>query len=338
MEQQFVLDIYHYIPVKNDNKLIAALQLLIAFTRQFFWILSKIRKAEALYCWFSDQHAVLPVLISKITGKPVFTVLGGFDSIHLPDLNYGIFNDPFRRVLGKFVLNNSTILLPVDETLIETNPISSDWPFAHPNGVKHHIPNFKTPFKALATGYDPSFWELGNSNREKRVMTVAVANKMQTVKRKGLDLLIDISHLLPGFSFEVVGVGETMIEHLKEKYDIPKNLQLKSKIPIEELVPLYQESSLYLQLSRAEGLPNALCEAMMCGCVPVGSPVFGIPHGIGDTGFLATKPDPELISELIKEAHEKAPELRTKARQRVIDLFLLEKRKEVLSEIINSYI
>jgi len=37
-------------------------------------------------------------------------------------------------------------------------------------------------------------------------------------------------------------------------------------VPDEELIKYYQKAKVY-QLSEYEGLPNALCEAMLCECL-----------------------------------------------------------------------
>jgi glycosyltransferase involved in cell wall biosynthesis len=50
-----------------------------------------------------------------------------------------------------------------------------------------------------------------------------------------------------------------------------------------------------------EGLPNALCEAMLCGCVPVGTKRNGIPTAIGDCGFYVPYDDPKAAAEAIKK-------------------------------------
>jgi len=55
-------------------------------------------------------------------------------------------------------------------------------------------------------------------------------------------------------------------------------------VPDEELIKYYQKAKVY-QLSEYEGLPNALCEAMLCECVPAGTRYCGIPTAIGDTGM-----------------------------------------------------
>ena len=63
----------------------------------------------------------------------------------------------------------------------------------------------------------------------------------------------------------------------------------------------FSTSQFYIQASRLEGLPNALCEAMLCECIPIGNSVFGIPSAIGNTGMLFEGPS---------EIKKSAPEMR----------------------------
>ena len=63
------------------------------------------------------------------------------------------------------------------------------------------------------------------------------------------------------------------------------------KITQRELINYFSMSRFYLQLSFSEGFGNALCEAMLCECVPIGSNVGAIPFIINDTGFILKKKD-----------------------------------------------
>lgn len=326
-----ILRTYHFQPSNSFPKL------LLGFIHQFFWLASNIKDADILYCWFSDYHGFLPALFSKITKKPLLTVLGGFDCIKMPHLDYGIFCSPWRKHFGKFVVNNTKLLLPVNDSLIETYPIAKNWPDAYPNGLKHNLKNFKTDFIDLPTGYDSSVWNSGEQKRDKIVSTVAACSTLQIAKRKGLDLFIKTAKNLPEFQFKIVGVSADLEKILRQKYSPTQNVLFLPRQPREELNKVYTESSVYLQLSRAEGLPNVLCEAMMCGCVPVGSPVFGIPHGIGDTGYVAEDPDPKKIADLVQLAHQNADQLRMKARQRVVENFSIQKREETLQAVLKKY-
>jgi len=49
-----------------------------------------------------------------------------------------------------------------------------------------------------------------------------------------------------------------------------------------------------------EGLRNALCEAMLCECIPVGTERNGIPIAIGDAGFYVPYGDPVVTANAIQ--------------------------------------
>ncbi|WP_421773543.1 glycosyltransferase family 4 protein [Gracilimonas sp.] len=307
--------------------------LTLNFIRQFFWLIKEISSAKACYCWFSDYHGVLPLVLSKLFNTPFIVVLGGFDCNKLEKLDYGIFCSAWRAPLGRFILRNSSYLLPVDEHLISTDEKSEHWGEAHPNGVKKNVQGFNTPWKAVPTGYNPNVWNTGPLERSKTVTTVALVSDQRTALIKGWDLFIETARLKPEFQFNIVGCSLSYIDQLKDTYSPPKNVHFIPPQPREGLEGIYQKTSVYMQLSRAEGLPNVLCEAMMCGCIPIGSPVFGIPNAIGDTGHIIYQPKPEKISEAIDIAHGTAKQKREKARAQISENFSLSLRSESLKSI-----
>ena len=334
LERQFNVKVFYFKPVKTKSKVLSLLLILGTVIRQFVWVMRHSNNTNILYCWFSDYHALVPIFFAKLTKTPCSVVLGGSDSVKLRSIKSGIFNDPLRGKVAEFIAKNSTLLLPVDGSLISTSPIAVNWKEAHPNGLNHIIKNFKTPYEVVHTGYDSSFWHEGPLNRNRTVLTVAIIDSIKRVLVKGVDLFIETSKELPDFSFTLVGATPKMIAYIREKYSPGLNVSFRSKVSLEELKEIYTSHSVYVQLSRNEGLPNALCEAMISGCVPVGSPVFGIPTAIANVGFIAKFPDPKSISELIQKAHSEAPLLRPKCRQHIKDHFSSEKREKRLTSLL----
>ena len=102
----------------------------------------------------------------------------------------------------------------------------------------------------------------------------------------------------------------------------------------------YRKSQFYFQLSMFEGFGLALCEAMLCECVPIGSSVNMIPEIIGETGFILEKKD---INELIKLVDQilssaSKDELGQRAKDKIINDYSIEKRRKKLLDIIDKTI
>ena len=95
----------------------------------------------------------------------------------------------------------------------------------------------------------------------------------------------------------------------------------------------------YLQLSLSEGFPNALCEAMLCGCIPIVSNVGAMPmivEGIG--GILQTKSVSklrELLSEYLTKDSQEKKMLAENSRNRISEKYTLESRQTNLLELIS---
>lgn len=271
--------------------------------------------ADLTFCQFAGTHAFLAVLFSKILRKKSVVVVGGYEVAKLPEIGYGSMSHPIYAHVVKFALKYADKALAVDESLKE-DAISN----AKVSGDN---------MKIVPECYDAEFWKPCDK-KEGLVMTVAhISDKV--IKRKGLETFVKAARNLPSVKFILVGpFVDNSINHLKSI--APPNVEFPGFIPTQELPKWYSRAKVYCQLSRYEGIPNALCEAMLCECVPVGTNYCGIPVAIGDTGFYVPYGDVETTVKAVKKAlkSDKGKE----ARERIKKMFPLERRKgELVSEV-----
>ena len=318
---------YKFIPHKQLFKF------LFQYIKQLFFLILNIHKVDIIYCWFSDYHSFLPALFSKIFNKKMIIVTGGTDAVCIKELNYGtLCGNNLRSFLTKKSYQMSNLILPVNKSLIEGINF-----YVKKSGIKTGIRNYVNNITAeiveVATGYDSEVWKLhSNIKKENRVVTVAQIRDMRTFKLKGIDLFIDIAKQLPDVDFVVIGMSEEIQEEIKN--DKPQNLVIYEFVENKKLVDYLAKAKVYCQLSLSEGLPNALCEAMLCECVPVGSNVNGIPDGIGDTGFILKEKNNIKAKELVVRALNSDMQKGVNARNYIINNFSHEKRERLLFNLL----
>lgn len=309
---------YWVIVFRSTNVLKDAIKLLLDVCR-----------SDLVFVWFAGTHAFLPVLFSKIFGKKSIVIAGGYDTAKVPEIDYGVFSS-WRGVFSKFVYKHADRVLVVDESL-------------KGQVLKNTGLNIADKIFTVHTGFDSNKWK-PKGKKEKMVLTVAYINH-DTLKRKGLETFVKVAGYMPDVRFVLVGKYDE--EALKELKSIGNNVEFTGFIPEEMLLKYYQRAKVYCQLSRYEGLPTALCEAMLCECVPVGTRHCGIPHAIGNTGFYVPYThfmrhiDGEIIKlpgfGLTSLAIRKALESSGKdARERIRKLFPSEKREKLLSKHIED--
>ena len=162
------------------------------------------------------------------------------------------------------------------------------------------------------------------------VLTAAFFSDKRVINIKGLDLFNKLASLLPNISFTIVGESDISVSEFLNLQPNIKVIGVQTKSQMKEL---YQNTKFYFQGSRLEGLPNSLCEAMLCGCVPIGSKVFGIPDAIGNTGILFdTEKDLEQIVEFVNS--DLGVYNFSKARNRIIKKYDFSKRVEKIKKSI----
>lgn len=281
------------------------------------FLLLNIWKYDFIYCWFADYHSFLPILFGNIFGKKTFLVLGGYDVTYIPELKYGSFSTPIRTFCAKYSIKYATLNLSVSDN-IERDALE-------------RIP--KAKIQNIYTGYSKDKFFLNNTEKENVVLTVGSGDTLQRIRIKGIDFFIEVARKFPTYKFIIVGVSENALRFLK---NIPANVEVIGKIKQKKLIEYYQKARVYAQFSMREGLPNAICESMLCECIPVGFNNGGIPIAIGDCGFILDERNVDKAVELIDKAMNSPINLREKARKRIINNFAYELRETKLHDLIKK--
>ena len=308
--------------------------LLREFLKQFVFLLFNGHKFNCYYIWFADYHAFLPVLFSRLFGKKSIIILGGYDTMALKSINYGVFaNHNLRRRLVKYSVGHADFLLGVDESMFEgVNTYISEEPVL--TGVRNFIPKISGECRVVPTGYDADRWKK-NSEVRKRPMVVSIGmvRELKGIHRKGFDFLTEVARQLPEIDFVIIGPNEECKNLLLK--DAPANLTVHSFMPQDEFKNVLDEAKVFCQFSLAEGLPNTLCEAMLCECIPVGSSVNGIPKAIGNPQLIINKPNVQEAALAIKYALSMPDSEGSVYRQRIIDMFPKSKREQSIQEVLS---
>jgi glycosyltransferase involved in cell wall biosynthesis len=279
-----------------------------------------IPRCDLSFIWFAGGHAFLAVLLCKLFRKKSLIVVGGFDVANVPEINYGRFTQGWtKRFSTKLALEYANKVLVVDPSLKEDAIRNAK--------IDGHNIDY------LPTGYDSERFKPGG-DKENLVITVGYVSA-SVIQRKGFDTFVKAASSLPDARFLLIGkpIDESQ-DSLKKL--APENVDFTGFVSDDELLRYYQRAKVYCQLSAYEGLPNALCEAMLCECVPVGTKRNGIPTAIGETGYYVPYGEPVATAEAIAKALQAPKDLGRKARERIMRIFPDERREMGLVQAINA--
>jgi len=303
----------------------------LSFLHQLALIVWRIRSASIYVCQFGGYHALLPALFSRFSRKPCLIITSGTDCVAFPSLRYGHFQ---RRLLGtctRWAYSWCTHIAAVHRSLIYSRYTyqPDDYP---DQGIRAYCKNIQTPMSEIPYGYDTAFFHnSGLGKKPGSFITIAVgATSPSRYRLKGIDLTVWAAEQFPDCAFTIVGAENMPLTNA------PANVAILGIVKPEKLRELLSEHEFYLQLSISEGFPNALCEAMLCECIPIGSAVAAIPDIIGDAGFILRRRDTEMLRELIRAAlRSDKKKLSKAARKRIVDNFPLKNRTRALLTLLS---
>ncbi len=307
----------------------------LAFIRQKWFLLRQGSNAVATVTHIAGYVSFLPALWTKLFSLPSLVIIAGTDGAKFPAIRYGNFN---RAVMGQFTrwsYRMASNLAPVDSSLIDV-AYTYDQVGAPRQGYRHFCPDVTTPCTVVHYGYEADEWPMldlprpGNSF----ITVIAGIDSEAIFMRKGVDLILEVARQTPEATFTLVGANPDNPWLLH----VSPNVKLHPVTDRAGLVQLLNQHRFYLQLSLMEGFPNALCEAMLCGCVPIGSNVAAIPYIIGKTGHILDRKDPVLLADLIRAAMNDRSISAEQVRSNISDRFPTTRRLNALRELLGHLV
>jgi glycosyltransferase involved in cell wall biosynthesis len=256
----------------------------------FFLLVSK---RQSILVSFGGYHSLVAALVANFKRSKCFIILNGTDSASIPEYAYGHLRGGILRFCCKKSYEWCTQLLPVSKSLMSTE---NSYAFEESKrlGVLEEFPNLKTSIETIHNGFNASFWKSTSDKKPNTFITVVGANRLV---HKGIDLIIELARKRKEATFFIAGV-----DLIKEA---PENVIVLGYLNREELRDAYSKSEFYLQLSIWEGFGCALCEAMLCGCIPIVSDVNILPEIAGDQLLVLKKRSARELGMIIEKVQKR---------------------------------
>jgi glycosyltransferase involved in cell wall biosynthesis len=300
------------------------------FLQQKLFLLKNTFRSKVYVIQFAGYHSFLPVLFAWIFRKSSVIVAGGTDCVAFPKIHYGNYHKLLLSWFTSFSYRYSSLILPVDDSLVHSEN-TYDPSQSGSQGILHFNKNLKTPIQVIYNGYDSSEWTFNGDRKKKTFISVSAGlSEQRRYLLKGFDLLLEAAKKFTDCEFTFVGTSE-----LPADVQIPANVNLVPFANAGTLRKLYSEHEFYMQLSISEGFPNAICEAMLCGCIPIASNVAALPKIVDTCGYILEKKSVDELIHLIEIAlsSSNSPE---KCRMHIIEKFPFENRERDLLKAVKK--
>lgn len=279
----------------------------------------QVRSHDLVFGWFASWHTLLPIEFARLLHKPSVLVIGGYDVADIPEIGYGHQRGGMKRWLSRRTMRSATCLITNSSYSQEEAVRNAGLAKEQVRAVYHGLPD---PFGALPQG-------------PRALMALTVGNvDRSNLQRKGHEAFVRTAALMPDVNFVLAGAaGDDAFDYLRAI--ATPNVTLTGRLSDEALNDYYRKASVYVQASRHEGFGLSVAEAMLAGCVPVVTRAGALPEVTGDSALFVDAPEPDGLAQAIEKALAYSDEARASIRQRVLDRFPMEKRGQLLEQLIS---
>lgn len=243
---------------------------------------SDIVHAHSHLFYFSNTAAVL----SSLKRRPYVITIHGLYSQLVSIRAQG----PYMRAVGASTLKLASSIICLsrhDKSVLCSFGVDPDKVVVIPEGVDTET--YRPVSKSDVSG-------------DRRVDLLSVG---RLVRGKGFDLLLRgfalASRKRPDVRLIVVGEGPLRARLMKEVHELGLDgrVVLIPRVNETELLRLYQRSDIFILMSRTEGLPRVILEAMAAELPVIASSLPQLRDQTGGAGIMADPEDPVALSEAI---------------------------------------
>jgi glycosyltransferase involved in cell wall biosynthesis len=282
-----------------------------------------VRRCDLVFCWFASWHALMPVWLARLLGKPAHVHIGGYDVARVPAAGYGSQRGGLRKAVSRAVIHSAT-----------TMTASSDFLRSEAINNSGADPKRITTLYLGIVPVSPNGASPQSLKKQDLILTVGGIWR-ENLLRKGLLPFVRAAKLLPDLSFVLAGdFFDSSVEVLKA--EAAPNVKITGHVSDEKLGELYNVAKVYVQASLHEGFGMSVGEAMLAGCIPVVTHNGSLPEVVGDAGVYAASNDPGDIAIAIRQALTMGASDAEAARKRVLTHFSLDQRRQLLFSLMND--
>lgn len=305
------------------------------FIRYNLSVTRKIFGSKAVIINFGSWHTIWPVMMAKMLRKKSIILIGGFDAMSVPSLEYGVFykKNILQRLL-RMTYRATTWLCPVSDALVRSfNTYADPNHQGYKTGLLNFMPELASKIRVIPSKIDYEFWNFKPFTYRNDILALAYVYDPRTYILKGFDIIVACAQMMPEYKFTLAGFSPEMLERYQPS--MPNNIKLHGLLTPEQVRTLYCHHKVYLLPSMTEGIGNTLLEAMLCGCTPIASDISIFRELTGDQGYILPYRDVDMLGDMIGHAltFTRNPD---KVRQRVLDYFAGKDRKEMLINVIEG--
>lgn len=271
---------------KNTNYHFQSVKELLFFSwRCFFYAKKQMKqkKYDLIIAWSGIPAGYLAMRLSDHFQIPYIVLLRGAD-VPFYDKRWKILDTFFLQYLSPLVWKKSASTIANSKGLRD---------LAYRTSRKKKIDLLYNGIDQ--TIYHPAF------EKKRNIAQICCAGRLNPVK--GFDLIIRaVANLSRPCHLKIAGDGpqKERLNALIKELGVEDRVTLLGRKGKEELIALYQESSLFCLPSHQEGMSNALLEAMACGLPVVSTNVGGAEELVDGNGIIVPCGAPKALQDALE--------------------------------------